>query len=434
MLAQGGSFGAQQVISVAADASVSVYAADVDGDGDMDVLSASVNDDKIAWYENTDGLGSFGAPQVITTAADGAISVYAADVDGDGDVDVLSASLFDDKIAWYENTDGLGSFGAQQVITTAAGGARSVYAADLDGDSDLDVLSASFNDNKIEWYENADGLGSFGAPKVITTAASGARSVYATDVDGDNDLDVLSASQTDGQIAWYENTDGLGAFGAQQVITTAADGARSVHATDVDDDGDMDVLSASNFDHQIAWYENTDGLGSFGAQQVITSEAISANSVYAADVDSDGDIDVLSASANDDKIAWHENLRTARLGVGCAGLLLAADAPMRVGVTSTVSMENVPSAGSFALFMLGSQALPSPFALNPSCTAYILPDLVYYLIPAVLGSAQLSVPVPANAALVGAQVAVQGTARSLDPSAWRSRWAVSNGVLYTIAN
>jgi len=45
-------FGPQSVISSAADAAASVYAADVDGDGDMDVLSASYYDDKISWYEN----------------------------------------------------------------------------------------------------------------------------------------------------------------------------------------------------------------------------------------------------------------------------------------------------------------------------------------------------------------------------------------------
>ncbi|KGE86779.1 hypothetical protein IX84_19245, partial [Phaeodactylibacter xiamenensis] len=75
---------------------------DLDGDGDADVLSASSNDDKIAWYEN-DGSGNFGAQQVITTSANGARSVYAMDLDGDGDADVLSASEADDKIAWYEN-------------------------------------------------------------------------------------------------------------------------------------------------------------------------------------------------------------------------------------------------------------------------------------------------------------------------------------------
>ena len=157
---------------------------------------------------------------MITTSADAADAVYARDVDGDGDLDVLSASYADCKIAWYENTDGIGNFGPQRVITTAAGQAQSVYAGDVDGDGDLDVLSASSDDDKIAWYENTDGLGNFGPQQVITTGADGARSVYAGDLDGDGDLDVLSASHADCKIAWYENTDGLGNFGPQQIITT----------------------------------------------------------------------------------------------------------------------------------------------------------------------------------------------------------------------
>ena len=302
-----GNFGAQHVITKSADDAYSVYSADLDGDGDMDVLSASYGDDKIAWYENTDGNGNFGAQQVITKSADDAYSVYSADLDGDGDMDVLSASSSDDKIAWYENTDGNGTFGTQQVITTSASVANSVYSADLDGDGDMDVLSASYGDDKIAWYENTDGNGTFGTQHVITTNAAWARSVYSADLDGDGDMDVLSASSSNDKIAWYENTDGNGTFGAQQVITTSADGAYSVYSADLDDDGDMDVLSASSEGNKIAWYENTDGNATFGTQQVITTSADGARSVYSADLDSDGDMDVLSASRFDDKIAWYEN-------------------------------------------------------------------------------------------------------------------------------
>jgi hypothetical protein len=83
----------------------SVFAVDVDGDGDMDVLSASASpygDDKIAWYENN-GNENFTPHMITTSNSSGANSVYAVDVDGDGDIDVLSASGVDDKIAWYEN-------------------------------------------------------------------------------------------------------------------------------------------------------------------------------------------------------------------------------------------------------------------------------------------------------------------------------------------
>ena len=53
-------------------------------------------------YENQGG-GTFGTQQVISANANGAYSVYATDIDGDGGADVLSASQADDKIAWYEN-------------------------------------------------------------------------------------------------------------------------------------------------------------------------------------------------------------------------------------------------------------------------------------------------------------------------------------------
>ena len=107
--------------------------------------------------------GVFGAQQVISSQASGAWSVYATDLDGDGDADVLSASSYDDKIAWYENLGG-GVFGSQQVISTQANSPWSVYATDLDGDGDADVLSASGHPSpfiqdvdKIAWYENLTG-------------------------------------------------------------------------------------------------------------------------------------------------------------------------------------------------------------------------------------------------------------------------------------
>jgi hypothetical protein len=78
-----------------------VFAADVNGDGYLDILSASWNDDTIALYVNN-GSGSF-TEQIITLNADGAQSVFAADVDGDGDMDILSASHWDDTIALYRN-------------------------------------------------------------------------------------------------------------------------------------------------------------------------------------------------------------------------------------------------------------------------------------------------------------------------------------------
>ncbi|GAB5521923.1 MAG: hypothetical protein RhofKO_41740 [Rhodothermales bacterium] len=265
------------------------------------------------------GPGTFGRHQVVTSDADGIYSVYAADVDGDGDLDLLSASFRDNKVAWYEN-DGSQGF-TEHVVTTNADAAASVYAADVDGDGDLDVLSASFRDNKIAWYEN-DGSEGF-TEHVVTTNATVARSVYAADVDGDGDLDVLSASFTDDKIAWYEN-DGSEGF-TERVVTTHADGATAVYAADVDGDGDLDVLSASGLDDTIAWYEN-DGNEGF-TEHVQASFARNAHSVYAADVDGDGDLDILAAWETDDEVAWYEQTLPKATISGDAGWrMLAAPA------------------------------------------------------------------------------------------------------------
>jgi hypothetical protein len=130
----------------------------MDGDDDMDVLSSAsgyFHDQPLTWYENN-GSQNFTA-HIITTSLDYARSVYAADVDSDGDMDVLSVAVMQpnndpSKIVWFEN-DGSESF-TEHTITTNVIQPHSVYAVDVDGDGDMDVLSASFVGDKIAWYEN----------------------------------------------------------------------------------------------------------------------------------------------------------------------------------------------------------------------------------------------------------------------------------------
>ena len=115
--------------------------------------------------------------RVISTTAHGAYCIFAADLDGDGDIDVLSASVIDDKITWYESDGGSPPAFTERVISTTALGAQSVFATDVDGDGDTDVLSASENDDKIAWYENLRACG------------------FDSDCDGDVDLPDFAAFQ-----------------------------------------------------------------------------------------------------------------------------------------------------------------------------------------------------------------------------------------------
>merc|ERR1712086_658400 len=120
----------------------------------MDIVSASVSDDTIAWYENDGNVIPTFTAADIATSADGAWSVFAADMDGDGDMDIVSASYSDDTIAWYENDGNANPTWTAADIATSADRAVSVFAADMDGDGDMDIVSASVSDDTIAWYEN----------------------------------------------------------------------------------------------------------------------------------------------------------------------------------------------------------------------------------------------------------------------------------------
>jgi hypothetical protein len=297
-----------QVITSTADAASSVTAADLDGDGDMDAVWSSLADDSVTWAENDGGSPAAFTMHSITTSADRATSVDTADVDGDGDVDVLAASSGDDTFAWFENVGGTPAAFVEHVIDGGAAGAASVCAVDADGDGDVDVLAGSNEDGVIAWYENDGEVPPAFARRVVSTAAPGVRAVFAADVNGDGNTDFLSAS-TFGldKIAWYESDGMIDPDFVEHVISTTAIGSTSVHAADVDGDGDTDVLSSSGFDNKIAWYENDGAAAPAFTEHAITLSATFARWVTTADIDGDGDADVLSAASSADEIAWYDN-------------------------------------------------------------------------------------------------------------------------------
>jgi len=174
-------------------------------DGDMDLLSAAPEDDTIAWYENDGAAVPNFSRHLVTTIADGVRSVYAADVDGDGEMDVLSAETIGQTIAWYEN-DGAAvpHFSGHKVASIAEhADVWSIHAADMDGDGDMDVLAVSLFGSTIDWYENDGTDNPRFAKHILADATDGTSSIYAADMDGDGDKDVLSVSLYSGNIAWH---------------------------------------------------------------------------------------------------------------------------------------------------------------------------------------------------------------------------------------
>jgi hypothetical protein len=281
-----------------------IYAIDVDDDGDIDVLGAANGNDvdyDVTWWEN-DGSESF-TSHTIDSTFDKARDVYAIDMDDDGDIDVLGASYGDNDINWWEN-DGSEIF-TQHAIDTSFSNANSVYAKDIDNDGDVDVLGMARGDDDVTWWEN-DGSESF-TEHTIDGTFDHAYSVYATDIDNDGDVDILGSARRDDDVTWWEN-DGSESF-TENTIDGDFDGAETIYAADIDDDGDMDILGASNEDGDIVWWENT-ATFSFDPTWTtlsVNTDADGAEAVFVADIDGDGDMDIVAALNRDNQVAWYEN-------------------------------------------------------------------------------------------------------------------------------
>jgi hypothetical protein len=292
----GNSFGLRKNITKNVTNPTTSYAVDIDGDMDLDILISSKGDNEILWYENLDGLGNYGEQKEISLEVS-AEQIFPVDIDSDDKIDFIAA--FGGKIYWFKNINGLGVFSSANVIDEALRDHRWVYAADIDGDGDMDVLSAEPYNDTVNWYKNLDGLGNFGSRQTISSNLDGAGSVVAGDIDGDGDLDVLTSSRFDKTFSWFKNMDGNGTFGSQNIIADDTYGAKTAYLVDLDGDGDNDVLV--RYQARVAWFENLDGNGNFSTSKIVDADG----DVYYGDVDNDGDNDIIAIGAN---LTWNENL------------------------------------------------------------------------------------------------------------------------------
>lgn len=209
---------------------------DLDEDGDADILHG------LNWHENLDGRGTFSSARVIGRDASFGLISHPADIDGDGDPDIVAASYHGD-LSWYENT----AFGPQHLIELEYDVYFDLLSADVDGDGDLDLVAARGDYGwpaSIGWYENADGRGTFNSREELFSLDS-VLSISISDIDVDGQFDVVVRGCNG--ITWYEqripgdvNDDGL--FGSDDLVRVFAAGKYEDAVADnaTFDEGDWD--------------------------------------------------------------------------------------------------------------------------------------------------------------------------------------------------
>jgi hypothetical protein len=257
---------------------------DFDGDTLLDVLSYDSNQNLAELYTN-DGAGGFVLADTWTPVFEGSFSVRVADLDEDGDPDVILGALGadnSDSMAVYLN-DGDGTFAAPLLDASRA----PIALGDFDGLGGLDGLFSP--STLLLNFRSGNGAGGFGPPVSVATNEAYLEGV-AGDMDADGDQDLASVLITHADVMRVDQGHGDGTFTHGLDYPTGAM-PLAPRVGDLDGEGSLDVLVPSQDDASVNLYV-TQGDGTFGDSPVPTTRDV--HDLALADLDLDGDPDLVS--------------------------------------------------------------------------------------------------------------------------------------------
>lgn len=287
----------------AGDGDANVLVADVDNDNDNDIVytSSQTWDGNRGWlklYRNN-GNGTLASPETIELAYStvGSIDLAIADLDNNGWKDIVAIYYGRSIGDGYEVLLNNGSGGFLPAVLRPAGqGTHSVAVADVDNDSNIDILTADTYSMQLTVHKNY-GNANFPTPALYKSNTASAGSLDVADIDHDGDLDVVSSASSIAAVGvpvTVQLNNGDGTFTAGVPYSVGGGGVQAKFR-DLNGDGNVDLLFASAiccgaYDFHTAM---GNGDGTFGPRQTVIQNACGWSDIDAVDMDNDGDLDVI---------------------------------------------------------------------------------------------------------------------------------------------
>lgn len=269
---------------------------DLDNDGNLDIIGAAyVGSPGLFWWRNLDNQWQ---KNTIDQTLVGTHELIGKDLDLDGDIDIIGVSSELNEVSWWRNEGGDPISWTKQIINSNISLAKSVEVADLDQDGDMDVVTASLLDNSVIWWRNDGGDPIIWEKLLIDNSFIGAHHVQCIDIDNDGNLDILGAGYMGNEVAWWQNKGGNANEWIKQSLSKSVSNACVALAADMDNDGDLDIVATAQGANKILLWTNNGGDPITWSESIITDSFTRPWPLDLKDIDGDGDIDIVSGSSH----------------------------------------------------------------------------------------------------------------------------------------
>ena len=283
-------------------------AEDINGDGNIDVIATAAIAHQVCWWSNGGGVPIQWTKHIIVSNYTEAHGIIAIDLDKDQKMDIVSTAAALNKITWWKNETGSGTSWIEQTIDNNFNYTQSVCAGDFNLDGHTDIVAAALNAHQIAWYKNDGGNPIQWTKNIIASNFSMAHSVEVCEINGNSIPDILGAAYGAHEISYWQNMGGNPITWEKHSIDNSYSGPLEVCAADIDCDGDVDVAGTAGIGGEVAWWSNEGGNPVQWVKNNIASNFYNAWPISLADIDNDGDIDIVAGSSSLDEIRWWENL------------------------------------------------------------------------------------------------------------------------------